>query len=609
MLRIKLSGPRVNRQAPSNSGEAFYFILKQMNSNSEKILEISCDDFVRRFSMRKGSLMWLLGAGASASAGIPTATDMVWEFKQQLYISQRRVAAQSVADLSSPLIRDRIQAHIDSLGNMPSANSKDEYATLFEAVYPAETDRRTYINSKMSGAKPSYGHIALASLMKAGITKLIWTTNFDPLIADACAKVYDGTGPLTTVALEASQIAEDCISEERWPLEVKLHGDFRSRRLKNTQEELRYQDAHIRRLLVEACGRYGMVISGYSGRDDSIMATLEDAAVSSDAFPAGVFWLHRGTGPPIQRVKDLIGMAAARGIEAAIVRVENFDEVMRDLIRICTEIDSKVLDSFGTERQRVSNAPLSVGKVGWPVVRLNAIPITKVPTVCRKVVCQINGFRELREAVKEAQVDLLVTRTRAGVLLFGSDADLKTAFEKYGITEIDLYPIEQRRLRYDSSERGLLREALSAALARNRQLVLTRQRNSDLLYPSNPTDEIWKPLRSIAKNLSGQIPNSDLRWFEGIGIRLDWAGDRLWLLIEPRTVFEGITDENKSLSASFARERTVSRYNRQLNDLVNFWTQMLVGDAKILGALGVTDGVDAQFELSLPNGFSRRVGA
>ena len=40
---------------------------------------VAADDFARRFSMRAGSLMWLLGAGASAPAGIPTAWDMIWE--------------------------------------------------------------------------------------------------------------------------------------------------------------------------------------------------------------------------------------------------------------------------------------------------------------------------------------------------------------------------------------------------------------------------------------------------------------------------------------------------------------------------------------------------
>src|SRR4051812_9011067 len=102
--------------------------------------EIGADDFARRFALRAANLMWQLGAGSSASAGIPTAGDMVWEFKQSLFLSQRRSSPKLVSDLSSPIIRARLQAHIDSLGNLPLPGSPDEYAALFEAVYPAETD-------------------------------------------------------------------------------------------------------------------------------------------------------------------------------------------------------------------------------------------------------------------------------------------------------------------------------------------------------------------------------------------------------------------------------------------------------------------------------------
>lgn len=135
--------------------------------------ELGSDDFTRRFALRAGNLMWFLGAGASASAGIPTAGDMVWEFKQLLYVSQRRVALQSVSDLSNPAIRGQLQAHIDSIGTLPAAGSPDEYASLFEAVYPAEPDRRAYLDAKLSGAKPSYGHLALAALMHAQKARLV----------------------------------------------------------------------------------------------------------------------------------------------------------------------------------------------------------------------------------------------------------------------------------------------------------------------------------------------------------------------------------------------------------------------------------------------------
>ncbi|HUZ72238.1 MAG TPA: hypothetical protein VMU87_04575, partial [Stellaceae bacterium] len=105
----------------------------------------------------------------------------------------------------NPHAKDRC----DALDRLPPPDSLNEYVALFEAAYPSESDRRTYIAAKLSGAKPSYGHIALATLMKAGRAQIVWTTNFDPLIADACAKVHEGTGHLTTVALARS----------KWPME------------------------------------------------------------------------------------------------------------------------------------------------------------------------------------------------------------------------------------------------------------------------------------------------------------------------------------------------------------------------------------------------------
>ena len=143
--------------------------------------------------------MWFLGAGASASAGIPTAGDMIWEFKQKLFMSQRRAPPEMVADLSAPGARQHLQSHIDSTNSLPADGASNEYSVIFEKVFPAEADRRTYLDAKLSGAKPSYGHIALAALMKADHTRIVWTTNFDPLVADACAKVFDGTGALTSL--------------------------------------------------------------------------------------------------------------------------------------------------------------------------------------------------------------------------------------------------------------------------------------------------------------------------------------------------------------------------------------------------------------------------
>ena len=105
---------------------------------NDRPFQIPADDFVRRFSKRTGSLMWLLGAGASASAGVRTAMDMIWRFKRSLFVSQSSGASDSSVDLSQPAMRNRIDAHIKSLDGMPLPGAPNEYAVLFEAAFPAE---------------------------------------------------------------------------------------------------------------------------------------------------------------------------------------------------------------------------------------------------------------------------------------------------------------------------------------------------------------------------------------------------------------------------------------------------------------------------------------
>lgn len=573
--------------------------------------EIASDDFARRFAMRAPNLMWFVGAGASASAGVPTAGDMTWDFKQRLFVSQRHVSPKSVAELSSPAIRAQLQQHVDSLGNLPGAGSDDEYAAMFEAVFPAERDRQSYIAAKVDGAKPSYGHIALASFMKDGRCRIVWTTNFDPLNADACARVYGTTGALTVGTLDAPSIAHGAIADNRYPLEVKLHGDFRSRRLKNTSDELREQDQRFRHLLTMSCARYGLVVAGYSGRDRSIMEALGDVLAQPDPFPAGLFWLIRHGEAVPGAVGDLLRQAQVSGVEAGIVRIASFDEVLRDLVRVRPPSDASALQEFGKSRKRWSPAPAPSGKKGWPVLRFNALPLVQVPTVCRVVGCDIGNTREVRSAVAVAGVDVLAARARAGVLAFGSDVAVRTAFSPFRIDHFDLHTLAPKRLVYESSERGLLRDALARALEHDRGLKVIRRSVSHLLAPADPTDSLWEPLKKLAGGrLKGTVPgHSEITWREGIGLRLEWASGQLWLVFEPKAVYEGVTEATKAIAADFSRERTVQRYNSVLHDLIAFWADRLADGQRPVRALGIGDGVDAAFTLGSATAFSHRGGA
>ena len=96
------------------------------------------------------------------------------------------------------------------MGRLHPLCSPDEYAALFEEVYPVEADRRSYLDAKVAGAKPSYGHLSLATLMHAGQAPLVWTTNLGSLIVDACAKVYEVDGE----KFENGVLTELPVSEE-----------------------------------------------------------------------------------------------------------------------------------------------------------------------------------------------------------------------------------------------------------------------------------------------------------------------------------------------------------------------------------------------------------
>jgi hypothetical protein len=197
-------------------------------------------------------------------------------------------------------------------------------------------------------------------------------------------------------------------------------------------------------------------------------------------------------------------------------------------------------------------------------------------------------------------------RTTAATRECAADGDVRKAFDAYNITEFDLHTIEIKRLRYDSAERGLLRGALAGAIVRTRGVNAIRRRSADVLAAADPEADVWANLRRLVGPLAGSVPcHPDLRWREGVSTRLDWADDRLWLLIDPCTVFDGLDDTNKAFAADFARERTVRRYNRRLNDLLGFWADYLAQDGE-LRAFGIGDGIDAVFRLSPDTAFSWR---
>jgi SIR2-like domain len=320
--------------------------------------------------------MWLLGAGASAAAGIPTAGQMILDFKRRLYCSENNIPAAAI-DLSDPVLRRRLERHFDEDPGYPRLGASDEYAALFERTYPDEEDRGRYIHAAMVDATPSYGHLVLAALFRIGKANVVWTTNFDHLVETATSRLFETTAKLTVADLERHELAQRALAESRFPLLIKLHGDFHSTRLKNTSGELQAQDEKLRTALLEGCRRFGLAAVGYSGRDDSIMETLVAALDAPSPFPHGLFWFIRHGEHPPERVTDLLDRAEATGVKTHLIQIEAFDELfgrLEGLFEFPSDLRT-IMEKTRPPRRLVASPIPGRGRKSFPAIRLNALPL------------------------------------------------------------------------------------------------------------------------------------------------------------------------------------------------------------------------------------------
>lgn len=569
--------------------------------------------FLRQYEIRSPNVMWFLGAGASAAAGIPTAYNMIWDFKRLLFCSAQKIPLAACADIGGSPLRQRIQQYFNAAGGHPPEDSQEEYSHYFSLAYPDVRDRRAYIERKVANSSPSYGHLALATLLKIDKARLIWTTNFDRMVEDAAIEIFGSSGKLVTATIESADIAMAAINAGRWPVLVKLHGDFQSTQLKNIKEELQEQDAELGASLTEACKRYGMAVVGYSGRDSSVMNALEAGLHNGRGFPFGLFWFRRSDSPLLSRVSDLIAKAQAVNIQAEVIEVETFDELLGDVLALQGDVPAELSKSLSERAPKLTEAPVPGTEGHWPVIRLNALPVPGFPTICRKVVCKIGGVKEVKDAVSSSGASVVATRRKVGVLAFGSDVEVHKAFDKFEITDFDLHTIEGGRLRYETAEMGLINDALSKALERELPISILRRRGEHLALAveAESKGRAYRPLVKAVGNITGTISKSNLKWADAVAFKLNFRLGRLWLILEP-TIWVEKTDDDVLYEAGkeFIRERLASRYNPKWNELLDAWSYLILqGQPKVdVRAFAIGDGVDAAFTISSPTAFSKREG-
>ena len=570
--------------------------------------------FLRLFQLRKAQIMWFLGAGASRASGIKTAGDMIWEFKQKLYCSEKNVPLSYIADPGDPVVQQKRQPHFAAQRTYPKSEAEDEYSAYFGATYPSPKDRQLYIDGQVQQGKPSYGHFALALLMREGLCRAAWTTNFDHTLEDAAFKVLGGSGKLVVADLGEPRKLSQAWSASRWPVYGKLHGDYHSEKLMNTSDELRQQDEEMRRSLVTACQGGGLAVTGYSGRDGSVMEALTEAIDGGRGYPGGLFWFKRYGETPYPAVVELIEKARAAGVEAHLIKVETFDELLSDLVRFLPETAQAAQSIREATRPRLAKAALRTARAPTPAVRTNALPVISYPPACRLVVCDIGGWKQIEAAIAASGADILAQRCQRGVLAFGRDVDVKRTFEPHTITVFDTYAIRADRLTRPSGERSLIADALFRAIGRRPGLRVERRGVGVLAFPD---PEVVKPAMfhvggtKPVYSLAGTL-DAGIQWTEACSLHIDYRLDKLWLLIDPFVNRTGITENTPvkdiEQSREFVRERMAKRHNNHANAMVDGWARLIAGDTKSLRlrSFDIVDGYDGDFEIMRVSGFSGR---
>lgn len=568
--------------------------------------------FLRAYQMRSGNIMWFFGAGASRAAGIRTADDMIWDFKQNLYRSHKKLPPNAIADPGDPVVQRKLQRFFDDLPDFPTGGIVEEYSRYFEATYPNANDRRAYLDELINVGKPTYGHLALALLMRERCCRIVWTTNFDRTVEDAAAKIYGSTNDLVVGALGEPKKVADALNANRFPIYGKMHGDYHSVALKNTNDELREQDNEMRQAFVQSCKTNGLAVVGYSGRDVSVMDALREALDGGRGFPNGLFWFKRSAEALFETVTEFIVEARSLGVDAHLINNETFDELMSDLVRFLPETANKLGDIEGVTPPRLSGAPLKMPGKNIPSIRTNALPIITHPVMCQLVDCDIGGLSDIQLAIEEAGVDIVARRTKDGVIAFGRDADIRAAFDAFDIKRFEMCSIPDKNLSYESEARRLVRDALMRALGNQPNIEIQRRGWRAFALPNLQTVKSTN-FRNGNINpvdaLTGIVGNTGIRWTECCGLRLDYKLDRLWLLIDPRIhrdIPEDATTGQIEESKEFVRSRLTGRFNQKVNAMLSGWVKLLFGTDRTvtLRSFGISDGIDATFEISTITGFS-----
>lgn len=269
----------------------------------------------------------MLGAGASFSSGVPTASECV-----------RRIAKRVYAEVnlggSIPPEQLRPTEWQSWLQNQPwFVKGDDRLAENFPLVVehlltPAEY-RKKVILDLIQPDEIGQGYKRLAELVMRGLITTIMTTNFDTCLPAALAEVRPHLGHIAEVNRHPGDLKEFSLFQKAQI--VWLHGKAEQYSDRNANEELGSFDQGLAKRLYPLLAESPLIVVGYRGSESSIMDHfLGVGAKETQNFKNGIYWCVR-KGEVIHPNVETLRRALAPNFK--LLEIDGFDELFDDLNR------------------------------------------------------------------------------------------------------------------------------------------------------------------------------------------------------------------------------------------------------------------------------------
>ncbi|MBA4159297.1 MAG: SIR2 family protein [Gemmatimonadetes bacterium] len=469
-------------------------------------------------------------------------------------------------ELSLPSVRQTVQRWLDAQeGKYPAEGAPDEYSRYAELAHRITGDRAAYFRNLVAEIEPGPGYRVLCLLARAGVFRSVWTTNFDGLTRKAAVRA----------GLDVYEVSEDSAARIHRPappnalLHVALHGDYRYDALRNTDQELREQNAALSGALGTAAASQPMIVVGYSGRDRSVMRAL--AAGYRETGPGRLFWCGFRDEEPLPEVGKLITWAREHGHEAYYIQTMGFDDLLSRIAAACLSGDAaaeaRAVVAAGAAARDVDPPPFRIEfQHAAGLLKTNAFPVTCPTEVLQFAAPAFTGegaWGMLR--AHTAGTNVVAVPQGKKVLAVGLVDDVRRLFELLEEEVIERVPIDGRDL---SREDGAVVSLLTAALVR----AVAAARDLD----TDGEDLLWTRERGVRH----QIARTTCFVQQAALLKLRRQARKDYVLLKPTI---RVTDArgapvSQDVSKEAKRQILGKQWNQQFNDALVRWKDRIFPD-------------------------------